>query len=255
MDQPIETNGSQNVDASVGSRILRRLRHELMLEIGFVAICLMLAIGLEGKIALAVVLACLKFAVPDWGTAYLVLRYDPTFAHGVPVSLLFVATGLARASVFAFAALLIGAFLFVAVFNQMGWRNPAAVGLGTGFFCAFGFLASIFPLTLASTAVSYLTSTKLSFAGGLTKLRRQVGERREMVRLDVPGSLRKIGFASGISLSVCLISLLFLLPLGKGNTVVALSLLAGSFILPFVWMARLSGGNATRVVSRLIFGL
>ena len=236
MHQPAKTNGSRNSDARFGSRVLRRLRHELMLEIGFVAICLMLAIGLEGKVALAVVLACLKFAIPDWGTAYLVLRYDPALAHGVAISLLFFVTGLARASVFAFAALLIGACLFVPVFNQMGWKNPAAVGLGAGFLCAYGFLASIFPLTLAATAISFLTSTKLSFADGLTKLRRQVGEQRDLTRLDVVASLRKISFASGISLSVCLISLLFLIPLEKGNSILVLLLMAGSFILPFVWM-------------------
>jgi hypothetical protein len=54
--------------------------------------------------------------------------------------------------------------------------------------------------------------------------------------LNVETSLHRLGVASGISLAVCIISLLFLLPLGDGNTAVALSLLAASFVLPFIWM-------------------
>lgn len=251
MNVPIDSPSNQDAELPIGSRILRRLRHELMLEIGFVVVCLILAIGLDGKIALAVVLACLKFAIPDWVTAYLIVRYDPSRGHGMGLAFLFVATGLVRASVFAFIALIIGASLFVPVFAQLGWRNPAAVGLGTGFVCAYGFLATVFPLVLAATLISFFSETKLSFASGLTQLRRRSCENRKTIRLNVETSLNRMGVASGISLAVCIISLLFLKPLGDRNMAVALVLLA-SFILPFIWMpifvfATRPGGSEIRL--------
>lgn len=235
MSDHISSHETGEISTRFGSRILRRLRHELMLEVGFVVLCLALAIGLEGKIVLAVVLACLKFAIPDWITAYLVLRFDSSRAHGIGVALLFVAAGLVRASIFAFDVLLIGVILFVPVFAQLGWRNPAAVGLGTGFVCAFGFLATVFPLALAATVVSFFSNTKLSFASGLTQLRRRVDGNGKEIKLDVASSLNRMAVASGISMAVCTISLLFLKPLGDQNNAVALVMLA-SFIMPFVWM-------------------
>ena len=236
MNEPINSDPRRSTDLPLSSRVLRRVRNEFMLEIGFVLLCIVLAIGLEAKVALAVVLACLKFAIPDWITAYLVLRYDPGRAHSLGMLLLFVAAGLVRASVFAFVALFAGAFLFEPVFAQLGWRNPAAVGLGAGFICAFSFLGTVFPLTLAATLISFVTDTKYSFATALTRLRRRSESDQSSIELDIESSLNRMGVASGISLAVCITGLLFLLPLDDVGPAFGLTLLAAAFVLPFVWM-------------------
>ena len=223
MNEPIRSDQDQKTDLPLGSRILRRVRHELMLEIGFVVLCVALAIGLEGKIALGVVLACLKFAIPDWITAYLILRYDHSRAHGAGMALLFVVWGLVRASGFAFIAMLIGAFLFEPVFAQLGWRKPAAIGLGTGVVSAFIFLGAVFPLTLAATFVAFRADMKFSFATGLTRLRRKSESDSNPVVLDIENSVKKIAVASGISLAVCVTALLFLLPFREGDIAIGLT--------------------------------
>ena len=230
-----------NEEPSLPAKVLRRIRNELAIEVVFVVLCFVLAISLNGKVAIAVVVACLKFAIPDFVTAFLVWKHDSSRAHGIGVALLFMATGMARASQFAFAAGLLIACTVIPWLGAMGMGNIGAVGLGVGFVCAYGFLASIFPITFVAAAVSKFSKTKLHFASGLTKLRRiidnaQNENKRKQVTLDVERSLGVLATASGISLAMCIIGLLFLIPQNAmGNAAVPLVLISGA-ILPFVWI-------------------
>ncbi len=238
-DQP----GSQieDTEPSLPTKVLRRVRNELAIEVVFVVLCFVLAISLNGKVAIAVVVACLKFAIPDFVTAFLVWKHDSSRRHGIALALLFMATGMARASQFAFAAGLLIACTIIPWLGAMGMGNIGAVGLGVGFVCAYGFLASIFPLTFVAAAISYVSKTRLYFASGLTKLRRmndsmENKSKRDQITLDVEKSLRVLATASGISLAMCIVGLLFLIPQNAiGNAAVPAVMIAGA-ILPFVWI-------------------
>lgn len=215
---------------------LKKLRNEFVFEIAFVVTCLALVIGLQLKIVLAVVLTCLKFAIPDFVAAYLVLKHDPSRLHGIGVAFLFLATGMARASQFAFIALFASACILApAIAGQVG-RQFAALGLFTGFVCAFSFLASVFPLSLIAVIIAKKWSIKLSFASQLTKLRKANANARSKwkeVFLDVGRSVTVISMASAAGLTVCLISLLFLLPpKGFFNNIAVLVTMLSAFVLP-----------------------
>lgn len=219
--------------------LLRRVRNEAIFEIAFVAICFCLAIGLNVKIVLAVVLTCLKFAIPDFVTAFLIVKHDPSRAHGIAVAFLFLATGMARASQFAFIALMVTACLLVPMFA--GWVGGQffAIGLGTGFVCAFLFLASVFPLSLVAVLIAKTQNLKLSFASQLTKLRRMSEKKRrelppnKQVKLDIFRSINVISIAAAAGLAVCSVSALFLMPkIGP----IGLVFVLGAFVLPLLWI-------------------
>ncbi len=209
------------------NKTLGRIRNELAFEIVFLAIGAALAIGLTTKIMLAVVITCLKFAIPHFITGWLILKHDPDPWHGRALALLFVAMGFFRASFFAFSGLIAGVFLMLIVFGRPVGQF-ANVGFGTGFLCAYGFLAIIFPLALCAACIAWRTGKKLEFAAGLTKLRRNEFAADKEVTLDVWESLKLIGIASGISLSISLI-----LPLTVSRNPI---FFVAAFISPFVWM-------------------
>lgn len=212
------------------------VRNELAFELAFVVLCFVLAIGLNLKVVLAVVLTCLKFAIPDFVTACLVLKNDSSRAHGVGVAFLFLATGMARASQFAFMALFFSACVVVPFIPGMAWRQLFAVGLGTGFVCAFGFLAFVFPLTFVAVLIAKKANIELWFASELTKLRRSSDAKRAKIKLQIGRSVGILSLVSGISLAVCLVSLLFLMPQQGIVLDLALILLLGAFVLPIPWI-------------------
>jgi hypothetical protein len=210
-------------------QILRRIRNEIGLEVGFVILCLVLAIGLSTKIMLAVVITCLKFAIPDFVTAYLVYQNDPDRRHGIALAFLFIAAGFARASLFAFVALIIVMLISVPIFGGPGVMGQAFdIGMETGLKCTIGFLFVVFPLTLVATIISWATNTKLEFASGLTKLRRSPEAKKESINLDVRKSIKALAITSAFSLTVVLISLL--------TVIESFLLVIGAFCLPLVWM-------------------
>jgi len=224
MNSAAKSEGSED---STGRRsTLRRIRNELAIEALLVVIGFALAFGLTTKIMVAVAFTCLKFAIPDWITAWLVVRCDPDRWHGRAIGLLFVALGFLRASIFAFAALII--ILGSTLLSEGPPGKLAAAGFGTAFLCAYGFLATVFPLSLLAAIIAWKTNNKLEFAMGLTKLRRSNGASQSQISLDVWQGLKFVGIGSGVSLAVTLIAPLIVLP----------SLIFGfaAFIAPFVWM-------------------
>lgn len=211
---------------SNGRRTIRRIRNELAIETVLLVIGFGLAFGLTTKVVVAIAFACVKFAFPDWGTAWLVARFDPDRWHGIAVSLLFVAMGFLRASVVAFALLLV--LLGILLVSGRPPKGLVAAGFGTGFLCAYGFLATIFPLALGATLISWESNRKLEFASGLTKLRRRAEDDQQEDRLNVGKSLKTIGIASGISLAVSLILPMFY--------VASLIFFFAAFVAPMIWM-------------------
>ncbi|MFK7768258.1 MAG: hypothetical protein AB8B55_13625 [Mariniblastus sp.] len=216
--------------------VLRKIRNELAYELIFVVACLALAISFNLKIVLAVVLTCLKFAIPDFVTASLVFRHDPSRAHGAGVGFLFLAMGMLRASLFAFIAMLVACVVIMPVFAGLAGRNQIAIGLGTGFVCAFGFLGSVFPLSFVAVVIARFSSVRLSFASQLTQLRRSSESSRGKIELSVSQSIKRISVASGIGLTVCLIGCLFLFPLEGAVLALVLPIMLSAFVMPFIWM-------------------
>ena len=223
-------------DSDKTTTVFRKVRNELAFELAFVVLCFVLAIGLNFKVVLAVALTCLKFAIQDFVTAYLVVKNDSSRAHGVGVAFLFLATGMARASQFAFIALFFSACLILPFIPGMAWRKLFAIGLGTGFVCAFGFLAFVFPLTLIAVLIAKKANIELWFASELTKLRRSSDAKRAKIKLQISRSVGILSMVSGISLAVCLIGLLFLMPQQGVVLDLALILLLGAFALPIPWI-------------------
>ena len=221
---------------SRSQRVFRTIRNELAFEVVFVLICCILAIGLNIKVTIAVVLLCLKFAIPDFVTAYLVFQHDPSRSNGLALAFLFMATGMARACQFALIALLTLGCVVVPFLGPIGVGNLAAIGMLTGFVCTFVFLACVFPLTFLAYVVSVLSGNKYLFAAGLTKLRRSSTEKKSSIELKPEISIRKLGVASGISLSVCLISSLFLIPFWVNIGPEILLLVVAVFVSPFFWI-------------------
>ena len=218
---------------------LRRLRNEVAFEIAFVVFCFALAIGLQLKIILVVVLTCLKFAIPDFVTAYLVLKHDPSRAHGLGVASLFLANAMTKASLFAFIALF--AIVTLIPNNFAVGQNLIGTGLMTGFVCAFAFLASSFPPSMAAVIIARTNRIKLSYASQLTKLRRASSRARKNqkeIELDVGTSINWISVKSALGLTVCLTSLLFLMPPNVNGilNLVFMVIFASAFTLPFVWI-------------------
>ena len=199
---------------------LSRIRNEVAIEIVLVVVGFTLAFGLTTKIVLAITVSCIKFAIPDWITAWMVLRSDPDHWHGKAVALLFVAIGFTKASIFAFIvlfAMLGGTILLGGPGGQL-W----AAGFGSGFLCAYGFLVVVFPLCLAAAIIAWKTDKKLEFAAGLSAT-----SSRAKVDLDVwKGKL--VGISSGLSLTVTLIASLTVVL----NIIPALL----AFVAPFIWM-------------------
>ena len=199
---------------------LSRIRNEVAIEIVLVVVGFTLAFGLTTKIVLAITVSCIKFAIPDWITAWMVLRSDPDHWHGKAVALLFVAIGFTKASIFAFIvlfAMLGGTILLGGPGGQL-W----AAGFGSGFLCAYGFLVVVFPLCLAAAIIAWKTDKKLEFAAGLSAT-----SSRAKVDLDVwKGKL--VGISSGLSLTVTLIASLTVV-----HNIIPFLL---AFVSPFIWM-------------------
>jgi len=205
---------------------VKRIRNEIAIEAVLVLVGFLLAFGLTTKIVLAVVVACLRFAIPDFITAWLVLRCDPDRWHGIAVALLFVAMGFARASIFAFVVFGVCICISIPLGGPRG--QFVAAGFGAGFLCAYGFLAAVFPFAFTSAFIAWKNSKKLEFAAGLTKLRRSKGTDRSTVSLDVWKGLKFVGIASGLSLMVTLIIPLTVIP--------NIGFFVAAFIAPFVWI-------------------
>ena len=218
----------ENLEASQTNKHgrLSRIRNELAIEIVLVVVGFALAFGRTTKIVFAITVSCIKFAIPDWITAWMVLRSDPDHWHGKAVALLFVAIGFTKASIFAFIVFfaMIGATILLGGPGGQLW----AAGFGSGFLCAYGFLVVVFPLCLAATIIAWKTDKKLEFAAGLTKLRRSADSNRSEVDLDVWKGLKFVGISSGLSLTVTLIIPMTVVP------GIILFLLA--FVAPFIWM-------------------
>ena len=205
---------------------LSRIRNEVAIEIVLVVVGFTLAFGLTTKIVLAITVSCIKFAIPDWITAWLVLRSDPDHWYGKAVTLLFVAIGFTKASIFAFIVFF--AMLGVTILLRGPGGQLWAVGFGSGFLCAYGFLAVVFPLCLAASIIAWKTDKKLEFAAGLTKLRRSAASSRLKVDLDVWKGLKLVGVSSGLSLTVTLI-----VPMTVVHNIIPFLL---AFVSPFIWM-------------------
>ena len=219
-------------------QLLRRLKYEFLIETLVAVVCFCLAFGLTFKISIAIVLMCVKFGVPDFVTAYLVVRNDPDRWHGIGVALLFVATGFARSSGFAFTALLICACVLAPILN--GWANPNLLfaSLTTAAICAFGFLGLIFPLTFAAWLTSAVCRIRLSFARQLTVLRRSTDDVKPTIVLDIGASLGRISIISGFSVSVLAIGCLFIFAInGNVPDMATLVFTVSAFLLPFAWIA------------------
>jgi len=210
---------------------VKRIWNEFAIEAVLVLVGFLLAFGLTAKIVLAVVITCLRFAIPDFITAWLVLRCDPDRWHGIAVALLFAAIGFARASIFAFAGLIVILCILIPLGGPQG--QLAAVGFGTGFLCAYGFLMAVFPFAFAAALIAWKTSKKLEFAAGLTKLRRSRNTDQQAISLDVWKGLKFVGIASAFSLAVILIvPLTVTANLGFAN----LGFLFAAFTAPIVWL-------------------
>jgi len=205
---------------------VKRIRNELAIETVLVIAGFLLAFGLTAKIVLAIVISCLRFAIPDFIAAWLVFRCDPDRWHGIAVAILFVAKGFARASIFAFVVF----FICIGVSIPLGGPRGqlVAAGVGTGGLCAYGFLAVIFPLALTAAIIAWTTGKKLEFAAGLTKLRRSKVSDQSTISLDVWKGLKFVGIASGVSLAVTLI-----IPL---TVITNIGFFVAAFIAPFVWI-------------------
>ena len=212
---------------------LRRIRNELTIEAVLVVVGFALAFGLTTKIMLAVVVTCVKFAIPDCITAWLVLRHDTDRWHGIAVSLLFVAMGFARASIFAFVVLFAGLAVMLMLGGPAGAGKFVTAGFGAGLICAYGFLATVFPLAFCAAFIAWRSRMKLEFASGLTKLRRSNSDaERSKVSLDVWPGLKFVGIASGLSLAITMVLPFFVFK----NAMFPLIYLLAIFLSPFIWM-------------------
>lgn len=220
-------------DKSVRSGALQRIRNELTIEAVLVVVGFALAFGLTTKIMLAVVVTCMKFAIPDCITAWLVLRHDSDRWHGIAVAFLFAAMGFARASIFAFVILFAGVAVMIMLGGPAGAGQLLTAGFGAGAICAYGFLAIVFPLAFSAAMIAWRTGTKLEFAAGLTKLRRSKSDAdRSKVNLEVWPGLKFVGIASGLSLVITMI-----LPLTvMQGELFALIFVLGAFLSPPIWM-------------------
>jgi hypothetical protein len=221
---------------SLRGRLFARLRYEFALEAAVGLACFALAFGLTLKISIAIVMMCLKFAVPDWVTAYLVLRADPDRWHGVGVSLLFVAAGFARASFFAITALLFSAMTIIPLLNGLAPRNALGAGAATALVCAYFFLLGVFPFAFAAALVARVSGTKLEFARRLTKLRRSTDIEARKIHLEVENSLALMSYASAVSLSGWVVSTLFFTGPNALPGWVGLIYLLMTFGMPFLWI-------------------
>ena len=226
METPPASESQDDVAKDRYSSVVKRIGSELSIEALLVLAGFLLAFGLTAKIVLAVVVSCLRFAIPDFVTAWLVLRCDPDRWHGIAVALLFVATGFTKASIFAFIV------FFICLGVSIPFGGPqgqfAAAGFGAGFFCAYGFLVVVFPFAFIAAIIALVTRTKLEFAAGLTKLRRRKDTERTEIRLDVWKGLKFVGIASGLSLTVALI-----IPL---TVIQNIGFFFAAFLAPMVWI-------------------
>jgi len=196
------------VQLTQSQRLLRRVRNELAIELSVILICFVLALGLNFKITLTLVLMCLKFAVPDFVTAYLVLTHEDSRAHGFALACFFVATGMFRACVGAWICLVIIAILLMTIFAQVLIGPPVATIIETALACANGLALIIFPLTFVGYVTAKLSGIRVYFAFGLTKLRRTSDvKKKNEVAIDVHASLWWLEFFSSSSLALGLIAL------------------------------------------------
>jgi len=225
METP-EASESENSVARYRNSPVKRIWNEFAIEAVLVLVGFLLAFGLTAKIVLAVVITCLRFAIPDFITACLVIRCDPDRWHGIAVALLFAAIGFARASIFAFVVLVVLLCILIPLGGPPG--QFAAVGFGTGFLCAYGFLMAVFPFAFAATLIAWKTDKKLEFAAGLTKLRRSKEADQQPIKLEVWKGLKFVGIASAFSLAVTLIVPLIVIP--------SIAFVFAAFIAPFVWL-------------------
>ena len=230
----MESSGNFENDREETSQpgTLRRIRNELSIEAVLVVIGFALAFGLTTKIMLAVVVTCVKFAIPDCITAWLVLRHDTDRWHGIAVSLLFVAMGFARASIFAFVVLFAGLAVMLMLGGPAGAGKFVTAGFGAGLICAYGFLATVFPLAFCAAFIAWRSRMKLEFASGLTKLRRSNSDaERSKVNLDVWPGLKFVGIASALSLTITMVA-----PLVVARGMLSLFFIVAAFLSPLVWM-------------------
>lgn len=212
----------------VPKKRLGRIGYEFAFEFVLVVLGFALAFGLTTKVIVAIVVTCLKFAIPDFITGWLVLRRDPDRWHGRALALLFVSMGFVRASVSGFVVLIAGLFVLLMLGGPAAGGDALTAGFGVGFICAYGFLSVVFPITFLAFVIAWVTGKKLDFAAGLTKLRRSKNATAKEIDLSVWKGLKGVGIASAFSLSISLI-----VPLVWISN---LAFLVAAFVLPVTWM-------------------
>ncbi len=215
---------------------LGRYRYEFAFELAFLLACSIAVLNWNQQMVLALMVACIRLALPHWVTAFSVWKLDPDRWHGIAVASLFISWGFTRAA-------LLGAviFVFFVILLSLGGgaaRQPwALTGLGTGFVCLFGYLILIFPFSLIAFLIAWRTGTRLDFAIELTRIRRSDGSEENATGVDVAKSIHRVSSASLVSLSISAsllwisLSAWFRLP----SPVVALGFFTCCFVIPLFW--------------------